>query len=78
MHIIYFASRDTVYVDTNEISCFHPCCRIAKQQFYQLWLLESNLQHTVQYFAADEEIEHCKYHLCIIGAVQIMLMLPSA
>lgn len=25
-------------------------------------LLESNHQHTVQYFAVDEKIEHYKYH----------------
>lgn len=38
-------------------------------------LRESNHQRTG--FATDEEIENYKYHLCIIGTVQMML-LPSA
>lgn len=40
--------------------------------------LESNHQHREYYFTADEEIEQYKYHFCITGAVQMMLMLPSA
>lgn len=72
-HAEFFMILQEIYDDSNEI--IHV---VDELNWNKTNLLESNRQHAVQCFAVDEEIEHCKYHLCIIGAVQMMLMLPSA